>query len=149
MMFEIENPMTIGDYGQIDHPDHSILCPRCGRVWNGYDSDYGTEWESESESYFSAYTHPVSGGMCRCCAWENSTDEQRMQYINQYRMQTDVLDRFLCGSRSGIRRYSNADALWEALTECDDGSVREWFGIVIRDYILDESLDDFVDWLMR
>lgn len=146
---EYDNPMTFGDYGSQDSPDHSMICPRCGMAWSGYESDCGVEWECADDAYASSYMPPVMNGICRICAWQDSTAEQRLKYINEHRMQTDMLEHMLCGNRGGIRRYKRASDLWDVLTGCEDDTVRAWMDDQIRDYIHDENLDDFVDWMIK
>ena len=147
---EYENPATLGDYGEEDLPEHAIKCPKCGRVWNGYDCDDRIEWDCTDDAYESTFSMPTSKNGCRVCAWENKTIQQIRAYIADRTCFVEVLEYLLCnGSLSRISHYDNAETLWSILVESEDDVIRSWVNDLICDYIHDESQSDFIDWIME
>ena len=148
---EYENPMILGgDYGEEDLPDQEVRCPHCGRVWSGYDSEDGTEWDCTDDAYASSFTYPIGNGVCRVCAFDERTAEQERAYIADIEIHVDVLEYLLCNrSISRIYRYDSAEALWNVLIDTEDDRTRSWVNDLIHSFIADEAESDFIKWIME
>ena len=147
---EYENPMVLsGDYGEEDSPDQEVRCPHCGRIWNGYDTDCGTEWDCTDYAYASGFIYPVRNKVCRVCAFDERTIEQERAYIADRELHVDVLEYLLCRSTGRITHYDNAEALWDVLIDTEDDRTRSWVNDLIHSFIGEEAESDFVDWIME
>ena len=147
---EYENPMVLGgDYGDEDSPDHEVMCPHCGRIWNGYDTDGVTEWDCTDYAYASAFRYPVVNRVCRVCAFDERTSEQERSYIADRDAHVDVLEYLLCRSTGRITQYDGAEALWDVLIDTEDDRTRSWVNDLIHSFIGEEAESDFVDWIME
>ena len=148
---EYENPMVLGDYGESDEPEQEAICPICGRLWSGYETDDDRiEWDCTDDAYVSAFTFPTSERGCLACAWELHTTEQTRAFIKDQSLQVDVLEYLLCTkSTSRISHHDSAQMLWDMLIETEDDVIRSWVNDLIRDYIHDEEKTEFSEWIVE
>ena len=142
-MNEYENPMVIGDYGEIDKPDYRTVCGRCKTVWVGYECDGEVEWECDKDSV--VLDNPVSKHWCRACAWVSSTNEHRRRFVESEDLGCHVLAYLLHGR---IMNATNGNELWDVLIDSADSKTQEWVDTLISDFIHDECMSEFVDWMM-
>lgn len=152
----IERQPSYIDYPGAESPDYSCACPRCGRIWEGWNTkleprdcfkfDNYVEWECDDVGLT---THgdktPVRNDMCRICAWEDHFEQDERAYIDQEVDKREVIAYCLKGTRHS--RDFDVDAanyMFDTIANHD----KEYMKELIRDFIEECEKDDFIDWLM-
>lgn len=143
----IDNPMTFGDYPGAEEPEMTVVCPKCGRAWEGFESrrdDGELEWECEDFNY--DWDFPIQNGMCPICAWEKHTVNDEFDYIESRGEESLVLNWFLFYRQTEKETISidKARILWDGFKRNDPDGWKD----VVHDYIVDREYSDFIDWMM-
>lgn len=150
----VERQPSYIDYPGADFPDHTCVCPRCGRVWEGRCGQSGAfgseiEWSyGEDDLALMDSDWPIQNDMCRACAWEDHFDQNEMDYVADEVEKRNVIAYCLQGTGCGREGFDfdedAANHMFDTLANHD----KAYMGELIHDYISECKKDDFVDWLI-
>lgn len=148
MDYMIDNPMTFGDYPGAEDAEITAVCPRCGRVWEGWTTMFHPDellWDCEDFEY-SSDDDPIQNDSCPACVWERHSDQDEMEYIETRGLEQEVIvwclfDRAVssCDIKS-----NRAREWWNMIREHEPDYLKE----IIHDYIEEEEKSEFIEWLM-